>query len=201
VRKLLMTTRSPFARKVRVALRLKELDCEDVEVALGDAKPRALLASGPSQKVPVLLDGGLTIADSTVICEYLEERYPQTPLYPTGYLARADTRMWEQLADEACDAAIRIFMDRQRPGGPPDLRALERAQASIGRILDYAEDTLRTREYLVARQLTIADIALGAALGYIAFRLGEEWFAKRPSVQAYHARLAVLPAFQATRPA
>lgn len=187
-RKLLMTKRSPFARKVRIVLREKGLAYEEILVDLG-RKPPILLQTGPLQKVPVLLDGPLTIVDSSVICEYLEDRYPAIALLPPGYLARADARMWDQLADDVADAAIRVWSERSRAGGPRDWAAVEKAERLIQRSLEYAEDVLRSREFLVAGRLTLADAAFVSTLGYVEFRLGTAWRAKHPHVERYFTRL------------
>ncbi len=198
-RRLLMTRRSPYARKVRIALLEKGLACEEVDVNLA-RKPRELLQAGPVQKVPVLLDEHLTITDSTVICEYLEDRYPTPHLLPHGYLARADARMWEQTADEASDAAIRIHYARQRVGGPLDWRGMEHDQALLDRILDYAENVLHGRTWLVGGTYTLADIALACSLGYVSFRLGEGWKSRRSRLADYLDHLERRPTFRKTIP-
>ena len=198
-RRLLMTERSPFVRKVRVALREKGLDCEEIKVDLS-MKPPVLLASGPIQKVPVLYDGGLTIVDSTVILEYVEERYPAVRLFPHDYLARANARMWNQAANEAAEAAIHIRSERLRHGSVRDLAALEKNQRLHDRIFDYAEEMLRGRETLVGGELTIADLAMVSAVGYSEFRLGGGWRTNRPNLGRYYDVLLKRKSFQETLP-
>lgn len=198
-RKLLMTKRSPYARKVRIILREKGLPYEEVLVDLS-RKPTNLLQTGPLQKVPVLLDGPLTIVDSSVICEYLEDRYPAMTFLPVGYLARADARMWDQLADDVADAAIRVWSERGPVGGPHDWSAVEKAERFIQRSLDYAEDVLRSRELLVASRFTLADAAFVSTLGYIEFRLGAAWRARHPYTERYFNRLHERPSVQETVP-
>ncbi len=198
-RRLLMTHRSPFARKVRIALREKGLPTEETLLDLA-RKPGELLRSGPMQKVPVLFDGPLTIADSTVICEYLEDRYPRSPLLPHGYLARLAARQWENLGDEASEAAVHIFMQGQRRGGVADRDGVRKAEATIPRILDAAEDVLRNRAFLVGDRLTVADIAIGSTVAYIGFRLGDAWRRGRPHLSAWLETLEQRPGFAETRP-
>lgn len=198
-RSLLMTHRSPFARKVRVILREKGLAYEDVLVDLAK-KPHVLLRSGPIQKVPVLFDGGLTIVDSNVIAEYLEERYPAVRLFPYGYLRRADARMWEQTANEIAEAAIHVFMGRLKPPALHDHAGLAKALGLHDRALDYAEQALRGRDYLVGREFTVADVALVTACGYSQFRLGDGWRSGRPHLVAYYSRLVERPSFASTMP-
>jgi glutathione S-transferase len=184
-RRLLITERSPFARKVRVVLREKGLACEEIAVDLAH-KPPILVNSGPIQKVPVLFDGGLTVADSTVICEYLEERYPAVRLMPHDYLRRADVRLWSQAAHEMAEAAIQVRSERLRHGSVRDLGALEKHQRLHDRILNYADEMLANRDYLVGHDLGLADISFLSAVGYSEFRLGDGWRKNRSALVRYY---------------
>src|SRR5213075_2845230 len=89
---------SLFSRKVEIALNEKGLPFERVMVPFTQAagyapKHPAVLAANPKAQVPVLVDGDLTLFDSTVIFEYLEDAYPVPPLYPAGADRRPrDTR-------------------------------------------------------------------------------------------------------------
>jgi glutathione S-transferase len=89
---------SPYARKVFLALDHKGIDYEiDPIVPFfgGDEFTRL----NPLRRIPVLIDGDLVIPDSTVICEYLHDRYPQKPLYPADPAERARARWLEEFAD------------------------------------------------------------------------------------------------------
>jgi glutathione S-transferase len=90
---------SPFSAKVRIALAEKGLDCEVVDLPTTRtgvvSKPAELLATNPRGQVPVLVDGELGIYDSTVILEYLEDRFPAPPLYPRDVAMRARCRQLE----------------------------------------------------------------------------------------------------------
>lgn len=198
-RRLLMSHRSPFARKVRVALLEKGLDFEEVVVDL-EHKPSELVNCGPIQKIPVLIDNGLAIADSSVILEYLEERYPAISLMPHGYLPRADARMWSQTCNEACEAAIKIVMERKKPGGLQDYAAIAKAEGMIKRVLDYAERVLGNRVFLVSNAFTVADISLVSALGYVEFRLGPDWRKGRPVISHYLDSMSKMECFVKTVP-
>src|SRR5438552_16500410 len=96
---------SLFTGKVRVALDEKALAHEIVSVPFGRAmgyqpKHPDVLALNPKAQVPVLVDGDLALYDSTVILEYLEDRYPSPPLYPRDVAERARCRQAEAAADE-----------------------------------------------------------------------------------------------------
>src|SRR3954466_15585127 len=96
---------SLYSRKAEIALREKGLAFEQVLVPFTQAKgysPKhpAVTAANPLQRVPVLVEGDLTLFDSTVILEYLEDAYPAPPLYPRDPKAKAQCRLVELEGDE-----------------------------------------------------------------------------------------------------
>ena len=103
---------SPFVRKVLVALALKELPYQQIQQIpfTRDAEYRKI---NPLGKIPTLQDGDLTICDSTVICEYLEDTYPQPPLYPGNNVDKARARWLEELGGtRVAELAAGIFFQR-----------------------------------------------------------------------------------------
>ena len=111
---------SLFSRKVEIALHEKGLAFERVEVAFSQTKGYApkhpdVLALNPKGQVPVLVDGDLSLYDSTVILEYLEDAYPHPALYPTAPGERARCRLFELFADEVMLAPLRFLMHRTEP--------------------------------------------------------------------------------------
>ena len=98
---------SLFSRKVEIALHEKGLPFERVMVPFSQERGYApkhpdVLAANPSGQVPVLVDGGLTLFDSTVIFEYLEDAYPDPPLYPVDAKARAECGSWTCTPTKFC---------------------------------------------------------------------------------------------------
>ncbi len=97
---------SSYAQKVKIALREKELSF-DVEVpdrlGSGDAGGRFAEAS-PRLEVPTLIDGEARVFDSTIILEYLEDRYPTPSLLPRDPAMRAEARMIEDVCDTVYEA-------------------------------------------------------------------------------------------------
>jgi len=89
---------SPYARKVFLALDHKgvEYEIDPIVPFFGDDEFTRL---NPLRRIPVLIDGDLVIPDSTVICEYLDDRYPEKPLYPADPAQRARARWLEEFAD------------------------------------------------------------------------------------------------------
>lgn len=104
---------SPFVRKVLTVLELKGLPYEWIHAAPFNQKPE-FFAISPLGKIPAFEDGALRISDSTVICEYLEEQYPQVPTLPQTPIERARARWLEEYADtrmmELCGPAL--FFER-----------------------------------------------------------------------------------------
>jgi glutathione S-transferase len=111
---------SLFSRKAEIALREKGLAYERELVAFTQAagyspKHPVVVAANPLKKVPVLIEGDLMLHDSTVILEYLEDAYPEPPLYPRDPKAKARCRLVELEADEILFAPVRNLLYRTEP--------------------------------------------------------------------------------------
>lgn len=175
---LYVTLRSPFARKVRIVLFEKGLPhvLEVVDLA---ARPAAFSAATPIGKVPLLMHEGLVIPDSTVICEYLEDRHPERPMYGAGWEGRLQSRILDELGDTLSDQAVAAFFARQRG----DDLVLTRALGVAGRVLDDLERRLTVDEWPAAFEVGSASVV--SACGYFGFRHGEGWRAGRPALAAW----------------
>jgi glutathione S-transferase len=109
---------SVCAAKVRLALVEKHLDWHGhyVDLLRGEQFRPEFLAINPKAVVPVLIHDGAVIPESTVICEYIEEVFPQHPIYPRPPLERAHVRLWTKAVDEelhpACSALTYIVSHR-----------------------------------------------------------------------------------------
>ncbi|TDQ86326.1 glutathione S-transferase [Dongia mobilis] len=118
--KLYLGPLSLFSWKVAIALDEKGIPHEREFVAFSQERgyePRhpVVLAVNPKRQVPVLVDGDLGLFDSTAILEYLEDRYPEPPLYPAEPAARARCRLAELDADEVLFAPVRHLLFRTEP--------------------------------------------------------------------------------------
>src|SRR5205823_12011349 len=131
--------------RARIVLAEKGLAYETVEIDLSD-RPAWLYAKNPSGKVPVLEeDGGFVLPESLVIMEYLEERFPEPPLWPADPAERALGRLWlERFDDRLGDAYYAV-----RRGGSRD--ELDVRLAELGRALE-------AQPYLSGREYGLADI-------------------------------------------
>lgn len=195
---------SLYSRKVEIALREKGLAFERIQVPFNqatgyDPKHPEVLALNPRCQVPVLTDGGLVLYDSTLIIDYLDEAYPQPPLYPAGAACRALCRLDELYADEIMLPALRALMHRTAPpGADPTVRMAQEADALIAEatLADHYEDLghrLAGREFF-GTVLSVADIALFMSILF-SLRLGGPPLAAHPGLADWFARLSCRPAF------
>ncbi|MBI1204290.1 MAG: glutathione S-transferase family protein [Rhodopseudomonas sp.] len=102
---------STCSQKVRICLAEKHLPFEDIRLDLGKAKEHLkpdYLKLNPNGVVPTLVDDGRVVIDSSVICEYLEEKYPEVRLSPDDLVERARMRAWMRFLEEVPTAAVRV---------------------------------------------------------------------------------------------
>jgi len=134
---------SPFARKVAMALEYKGLAYETVD-GLARSNHERLLAVNPRAEVPVLVDGDITVVNSSDIVAYLDLRYPARPIYPADLKARVEARALERLTDTRVDAILldcSIWTWAERKDPPlPGLK--EAGQRDLDKIFARIEATL-----------------------------------------------------------
>ena len=110
--KLYGANASPFVRKVMAVLAIKQLPYEHIP-SMPFSGDKELARVSPLSKVPALIDGDLNIADSKVICRYLESAYPEVPVYPTDLQQRARADWFEEYGGTAvAESAAGIFFHR-----------------------------------------------------------------------------------------
>ncbi len=203
--KLIGAVTSPYARKVRVVMAEKKLDYQFVLEDVWSADT-TIMQSNPLGKVPCLImEGGEALFDSRVIVEYLDTLSPVGKLIPTVGRERAEVKTWEALADGLCDAAILVRLERTWAGR----KAKERSEAWIERQLSKVQGSLKAmsqglgeRAYCAGTHFSLADVAVGCALGYLDFRFPEiEWREAYPNLAKLSEKLAQRPSFADTRPA
>lgn len=127
---------SPFARKVALALELKSLPYEHIDALTREFRPR-LVQLNPRAEVPVLTDGDVTVVNSSDILQYLEWRYPQTPIYPADIAERVTARALERMADERFDPIVvdcSYWHWAERPDAPP-AGLFEAAQRDVDSVI------------------------------------------------------------------
>ena len=195
---------SLFSRKIEIALREKSLPFERIMAPFNqttgyDPKHPEVVAINPKQQVPVLNDEGIVLYDSTVILEYLEDAYPEPPLFPLCPGARARCRLDELYADEILFPVLRPLMHRTSPPATDQIKRLaQEADALIAeRALEkhYAvlEDRLAGREFF-GDAVSVADIALFMSVLF-SLRLGGPSLAPFDGLTRWFERLKLRPAF------
>jgi glutathione S-transferase len=157
---------SPYVRKVLACLALKGLDYEidPITPFYGDDEFERL---SPLRRIPLLIDGDMTLCDSSVICAYLDEAWPERPLLPAGAKDRARARWLEEYADTRLgDVFIwGLFYPRfVHPivwGEPGDSERIEKTLAEdLPRELDWLEGELPEQGFLFGDEIGLADIAI-----------------------------------------
>jgi glutathione S-transferase len=199
--KLLASHTSPYARKVRIAIAEKKIECDLVEEspwAAGTSVPDY----NPLGKVPVLiLDDGTALYDSRVIVEYLDTVSPVSRLIPEPSRQRIAVKRWEALADGICDAAVAIVLETKRPAKQQNAESLARQRQKIDRGLAEFANELGDKPWCCGDAYTLADIATGCALAYLDLRHPSiDWRGEYPSLLKLAEKLAKRPSFQDTVP-
>lgn len=184
--KLIGSLTCPYVRKIRVLLAEKQIS-HDFDVNIPWNTDTHVANYNPLGKVPVLvMDDGKTLFDSRVIAEYLDT-LGNTDLafhfIPASGPHRWWVKRWEALADGICEAAVIIFYERKRPAGLQNQEWIARQHKKIELGLAAAAMELGNNEWCEGETMTLADIALGCAMGYLAFRFSQsEWRQSYPNL-------------------
>lgn len=192
---------SPYAKKVLIALAMKGVPHE-VDPVVPFLGSDAFTALSPLRRIPVLIDGDLVLNDSTVICEYLDETYPDPPLMPRTAADRARARWLEEYADTRAGDVVLWKLFFQKLVGPRVLKQptnetlVEQALTTdLPQIMDWIEQQAPTTGFLFGEEPMMADISWAAMLRNAAL-VGWTPDADRwPRTAAWIARTAAVPAF------
>jgi glutathione S-transferase len=200
--KLIGSLTSPYVRKVRIVFLEKKVDV-DLELENVWAADTKIALNNPLGKVPCLiLDDGEAIYDSRVIAEYVDTLSPVGKLIPAGSRERATVKTWEALADGVDDAGILARLEvTLRPTEQQSSEWLERQMGKIDAALAQMSRELGENAWCHGNQMTLADIAVGCALGYMLFRFPNvTWQAQYPNLDALYQKLMQRPSFAETAP-
>ena len=168
--KLIGSLGSPYVRKVRVVLAEKKLEYQ-FELENVWAPDTAISKLNPLGKVPSLvMDDGSVMIDSRVMVEYLDTLTPVCKLLPANSRDRADVKCWEALADGIIDAAVIVRLERLRPIELQSEDWVARQQGKVKLGLAALSDKLGELPYCMGKNYSLADVAVGCTLGWLAFR-------------------------------
>ncbi|HYB97622.1 MAG TPA: glutathione S-transferase family protein [Candidatus Limnocylindrales bacterium] len=183
----------PFGKKVRIVLAEKELsfDTVIVDLAKGQQRGEEFRRLNPFGKVPVLVDEGSVVYESTIINEYLNDEYPHDPeLLPEDSGERARVRLLVDFADRAFTLPS-MAIERELAAAERDESKLSMAREAVTKCLTVLERELAGKEFL-SEQFSLADVAFAPTLVQLD-RLGIVVDGSLPSVQAWRGRLTSRP--------
>lgn len=186
---------SPFGQKVKIALNEKGVEYGLMPAELGVEDPE-FSASSPRQEVPALVDGDLSVFDSTIILAYVEERWPEPRLLPPDPAGRARARMIEEICDSQIEAVtwgMTEIIAFRRAEGETAARILEAGARDMATLLAWLGRQLEGREWLNGAEFGYADLAAFPVVNVAAlYKIGPkprtplaEWLGRcraRPSV-------------------
>lgn len=191
----------PFSRKVRVALAEKNLEFE-LQIEKVWERRTEFLALNPAGDVPVLIEqDGTTIANSQVICEFLEEVYPQVNLLGKDAAQRSETRRLVSWFDmkfnkEVTDNLVgeKLMKQLLKLGEPhgPSIRA---GHANIHYHLDYIGFLTEKRQWLAGDEFSLADIAAAAHLSSVDY-IGDVPWEEHEAAREWYSKVKSRPSFQ-----
>jgi glutathione S-transferase len=202
--KLIGSLTSPYVRKVRIVLAEKKLDYKfDIEnVWSPDTR---ILEANPLAKVPCLvMEGGEAVFDSRVIVEYVDTLSPVGKLIPLSGRERVEVKTWEALADGLLDAAILARLEATYDGRTEAQRSqawIDRQMAKVRASLKAMSQGLGDRPWCTGTHHSLADIAVGCALGYLDFRFAHiPWRSDYPNLARLYDKLSQRQSFIDTAP-
>lgn len=199
--KLIGTYPSPFVRKVRIVLAEKKIDCEFL-IDSPWSKDNQIARYNPLGKIPVLvLDDETVVYDSRVIVEHLDNGTPNNKLIPPSGRERMLVKRWEAMADGLCEAAVALHLERKRKDGERSEGWIKRQHDRIVTTLTAVEAELGEQAWCHGNAFSLADIAVGTALGYLDLRLPDlDWRTTYPNLARLFEKLSQRQSFIDTVP-
>ena len=200
--KLIGSIASPYVRKVRIVMAEKKLEYALILENVW-AEDSTIQESNPLGKVPCLVmeDGG-AMFDSRVIVEYIDTLTPVGKLIPANGRERAEVKSWEALADGIADAGMLIRMEETlRPAELRSASWVARQEGKIEAGLKSLSKGLGESAFCNGGTYTLADVAVGATLGWLAFRFPEiTWREDYPNLARLFDKLSERQSFKDTLP-
>ena len=202
--KLIGSAASPFVRKVRVVMAEKRLDYQFIVEDVWSATT-TISSANPLGKVPCLvMEGSEAMFDSRVIVEYLDTLSPVGKLIPQQSRERAEVKTWEALADGVMDAGVLCRLEATWGGRADGERSeawMDRQRGKIVAGIAAMAKGLGEKPFCSGIHLSLSDIAVGCALGWIGFRFPEvDWRTAHPNLDRLHEKLLLRPSFAETKP-
>jgi len=199
--KLVTSLTSPYGRKVRVVLLEKKIPFQ-LQVENPWLPDSPVPGFNPLGKVPVLvLEDGVSVFDSRVIVEYLDNVSPVAHLIPSEPKTRMVVRGVEALADGVTDAAVALYLEKKRLPEQQSSDWLLLQEKTLFRGLEALSEALGEKPWYLGNGMTLADVACGCMLGYLELRFPEiSWRIAHPNLAKLADKLATRPSFKETVP-
>jgi glutathione S-transferase len=170
-----------------------------LDLPSGEHKKPEYLAINPVGKVPALIDGQVIVHDSTIINEYLDDRFPGRPLLPRDPAARARARSMEDYADAyMAPSMYKILYQMRKPEAERDRAKIEEGERETRRHFEHLDRELAGREFL-AGEFSVADIAYMPHLSSYE-RAGYKVPADLKNLHAWWERLKARPSYAQSWP-
>jgi glutathione S-transferase len=200
--KIIGSLTSPYVRKVRIVFLEKKVDV-DLELENVWAPDTKMSTINPLGKVPcLLLEDGEAIYDSSVIVEYADTLSPVSKLIPAEGRERATVKTWETLADGVMDAAVLARLEATwRPKEQQSQAWIDRQMDKISKAVREMSEQLGGNTWCHSNQMTLADIAVGCALGFLLLRFPAiQWQEQYPNLDRLYQKLMQRASFIDTAP-
>jgi len=184
--KLIIATPSPYARKVRVVLREKNIEFKEI-VDVPWNRDTLTKNLNPLGKIPILIeDGKEPLFDSKVIIQYLDNLVPNPLFYPESPIENVSAKLVEAAADGVSDALVLICLENVRQEKLRSSDWIDRQVTKIYQGAKYLSDYLGAKQFYVGDHFTIADVSAFSCLEYLDLRFPKfNWKIKHPNLKNY----------------
>ena len=191
---------SPFCRKVRLVLSEKKLEFELIEEKYWE-KREDFHALNPFGQDPVLQNSELTLAESSAICEYLNEKFPDPELLPNNIEDRAEVRRLVSWFDDKFNREVTQKLVYERitkkiiGKGFPEAKNVKVGMQNIKFHIDYMSSLLEYRQWLAGNEMTLADFTAAAHFSVLDYSRDVDWD-RSNLVKDWYAKIKSRPAFR-----
>jgi RNA polymerase-associated protein len=177
---------SPYSHRVRMVLAEKNITVDIIDVDPQEL-PEDVMDLNPYGTLPTLVDRGLTLYESRIIMEYLDERFPHPPLLPVDPVSRANSRLFMHRVDRDWYSLMDVIL----AGGKPATKARKELRES----LTVTAPVFAAKPYFMSDDLTLVDCSIAPLLWRLP-NLGVELPSQAKAVEDYTARLFERASFQ-----
>ena len=191
---------SPFVRKVLITLEEKDQPYK-LKMVMPFATPPEFTDISPLKKVPVFEDEHITVPDSSIICQYLDAKYPENSIYPTDIAEKAHCQWIEEYTDSKLAECFgqHLFFERfvkKIMGKESDeAKVKDNLENNVPPVQDYLEKLIPDSGFFGGDRLNIADISLGTHFLNARYVRHEVDPARWPKLAAYISQVLDSPAF------